>query len=143
MADWGGQGSLWFPHVYQPNQDPTDPSGANPLGRWDYGPWFWPVFPVASPYPPTVSHVPEAFMDTPLVNGTAYPFINVAAAPYRLKILNACNDRMLNLQMYQADSGYTTPATATALILNGSVSSIGLTNQGSGYQAKFIVPWST
>ena len=52
-------------------------SGANPLGRWDYGPWFWPVFPVAVPYPPTVSHVPEAFMDTPMVNGTAYPYLNV------------------------------------------------------------------
>ena len=55
----------------------------------------------------------EAFMDTPVVNGTAYPYINVAAAPYRLKILNACNDRMLNpLQFNQADAGYTTAATA-------------------------------
>ena len=101
--DWGGVGNLWFPHVYQPNQDPTSLSGANPLGRWDYGPWFWPVFPVASPYPPTVSHVPEAFMDTPVVNGTAYPHVNVDAAIYRLRILNACNDRILNLQLYQAD----------------------------------------
>jgi FtsP/CotA-like multicopper oxidase with cupredoxin domain len=101
---WGAGGNLWFPHVYIPNQDPTDLlTGANPLGRWDYGPWFWPVFPVASPYPPIVSHVPEAFMDTPLVNGTAYPYVDVAPAKYRLRILNAMNDRMVNLQFYQAD----------------------------------------
>ena len=130
-AAWGTGGNLWFPHVYMPNQDPSSLTGANPLGRWDYGGWFWPVFP--SGIPPALSHVPEAFMDTPVVNGTAYPYINVAAAPYRLKILNAMNDRMLNLQLYQADQGYTTPAVATATVLNGSVTSITLGNQGSGY----------
>ena len=107
QAAWGGQGNLWFPHVYMPNQDPIDLSGANPLGRWDYGPWFWPVFTVVSPYPPAVSHVPEAFMDTPVVNGTAYPYVNVQPAKYRLQILNASNDRMVNLQFHQADpAGY-------------------------------------
>ncbi len=131
MTNWGGGGNFWFPHVYMPNQDPTSLSGANPLGRWDYGAWFWPVFPSA--IPPAVSHVPEAFMDTPIVNGTPYPYLNVAAAPYRLKILNAMNDRMLNLQLYQADGGYTTPATATATVLNGVITGIVLGNQGTGY----------
>ena len=133
-------GNFWFPHVYVPNQDPFDLSGANPLGRWDYGPWFWPVFPVAVPYPPIVSHVPEAFMDTPIVNGTAYPYIEVAAAPYRLKILNASNDRMLNLQFYQADAGFTTAATATAhgafataTIGGGAVTGFTITDGGSGF----------
>ena len=41
---WGGFGQLWFPHVYMPNQNPYDISGANAMGRWDYGPWFWPPF---------------------------------------------------------------------------------------------------
>jgi len=32
-------GDLWFPHIYMPNQNPNDLlTGANPLGRWDYGP---------------------------------------------------------------------------------------------------------
>ena len=45
-AAWGSMGSLWFPHVYEPNQNPgltpvnsTSP-GASPVGRWDYGPWL-------------------------------------------------------------------------------------------------------
>ena len=39
-----GNGDLWVPHVYMPNQNPGDISGANSFGRWDYGPWFWPPF---------------------------------------------------------------------------------------------------
>ncbi len=43
---WGGYGNLWFPHVYMPNQFPDNPDGSavNPMGRWDYASWFWPVF---------------------------------------------------------------------------------------------------
>ena len=109
-AKWGGLGNLWFPHVYVPNQDPWAPdlSGANPFGRWDYGPWFWPVFPAPDALP-ALSAVPEAFMDTPVVNGAAYPYMEVQPKAYRLRILNACNDRFLNLQLYQAD-----PAVVTA-----------------------------
>ena len=43
-AKWGGQGNLWYPHVYMPNQNPSEDSGANSMGRWDYGPWFWPPY---------------------------------------------------------------------------------------------------
>jgi FtsP/CotA-like multicopper oxidase with cupredoxin domain len=116
-TNWGGTGNLWYPHVYMPNQDPTSPTGANSLGRWDYGAWFWPVFPVVAPfYPPVVSHVPEAFMDTPVINGTAYPHMNVEAAPYKLRILNACNDRMVNLQFYVADpAGHAIDAAGTSV----------------------------
>jgi FtsP/CotA-like multicopper oxidase with cupredoxin domain len=95
-------GDLWFPHVYQPNQMPADGS-MNPKGRWDYGPWFWPPIPITEPTLPTTSIVPEAFMDTPVINGTAYPFLQVERKAYRFRILNGCNDRMLNLQLYFSD----------------------------------------
>ena len=46
----------------------------------------------------------EAFMDTMLVNGTAYPYVEVQPQQYRFRILNAAHDRFLNLQLYQADT---------------------------------------
>ena len=102
------------------------------MGRWDYGPWFWPPLTaaaglkngeVANPYydpinrpwesavipgTPNPSLVPEAFMDTMLVNGTAYPYLKVSRKAYRFRILNASNDRTLNLQIYFAKSNKAT-----------------------------------
>ena len=100
-----------------PNQNPSDDSGANAMGRWDYGPWFWPPLttslvhgptPAGDPGTPNPSLVPEAFMDTPIVNGTAYPYLKVERKAYRFRILNASNDRTLNLQLYFAKSNVST-----------------------------------
>ncbi len=121
--NWGAVGGLWFPHTYMTNQNPYDPTGANAMGRWDYGPWFWPPFvnltngPLPNPYfvvggaePPVIpgtplpSQTPESYMDTPMINGTVYPVLNVNPQPYRFRILNAANDRFWNLQMYLAAS---------------------------------------
>ncbi len=117
-------GDLWLPHVYMPAQNPYDPSGYNAMGRWHYGPWFWPptaveVGPVPNPYyisdtetpgqPPMIPGVPhpsmgmEAFFDTPVINGTAYPVLEVDPKSYRFRVLNAANDRFWNLQLYETD----------------------------------------
>lgn len=169
-------GDLWLPSVYMPAQNPWDLSGANPFGRWQYGPWFWPPTndivhgpvpneyydPINAPWePPTRPDMPnpsmgmEAFMDTPMVNGTAYPNLTVDPKPYRFRILNAANDRFWNLHWYLAEpltvalksggSGYTstptvsftgggatTPASAVAVV-SGGVSSIDLSSGGVGY----------
>ncbi|VVB96180.1 Laccase [uncultured archaeon] len=137
-------GDLWFPHVYMPNQNPSDLGGANAMGRWDYGPWFWPVFPTTNPLvpnplcnptcppgenpqnpaTPNPSIVPEAFVDTAVVNGAVYPFLTVQPKAYRFRILNAANDRMLNLQLYQAST---------------IVGSIAVTGGGSGYTSVPVV----
>jgi len=147
-GNWGDPGDLWFPHVYEPNQSLTDPSGMNPYGRWDFGPWVQPnilapEIKAALPLPGTTvndpaayptSVVPESFMDTMMVNGTVYPYLTVQPTAYRFRILNACNDRFLNLQLYLDASGGGSGATATAIITaTGSISAIGLTNGGSGY----------
>ncbi|MCM2356767.1 MAG: multicopper oxidase domain-containing protein [Geobacteraceae bacterium] len=197
-------GDLWWPHVYMPAQNPFNPnlSGINDMGRWHYGPWFFPPTPLCvpgtdavkpfciefGPVPneyyapncdPTVAfcqpperpgtHNPswgaEAFLDTMVVNGAAYPTLPVQPTKYRLRILNASHDRFLNLQMYKASpivsgitvdpgsSGYTsvpavtiTPAvgdvtghgaTATATIdpATGAVIAVTLDTVGSGYTA--------
>ncbi len=136
-AKWGGYGNLWFPHVYMPNQNPADEAGVNAMGRWDYGPWFWPPMdpstlvgqPVQCPgYPtgvmcpgtPNPSIVPEAFMDTPIINGTAYPVFKVGKKAYRFRVLNASNDRTIGLQLYYA-------ADANGNVCNGTVSDNGPT----------------
>jgi FtsP/CotA-like multicopper oxidase with cupredoxin domain len=128
VARWGGLGSLWYPHVYMPNQNGVREQGRvsdqptiNAKGRWDYLPWYWtgyegtvngpvanPLFgtvpsqPEQNPGTPHLSTVPNAFHDTMLVNGTAYPYVEVGRRAYRLRILNACGDRQLNLQLYYA-----------------------------------------
>lgn len=170
-----GPGDLWVPHVYMTNQNQGDKTGANALGRWDYGQWFWPPFKgilhgtTANPYAdPTCttksaalnptgtcefaqipgfpngaitayganapmaqpSGTPEAFNDTPLVNGTVYPYVNVEPKKYRLRLLSAGNDRTWNLSLWVASSKNSdttreanvgpTSATANANLCDGS-----------------------
>ncbi len=211
---------LWMGHVFMPAEDPNVLDGVAPLGRWLYGPWQWPPFPVdhlvlhsvteilvtnggskydpdpakapqvtithpivdgagnpingvtrraadaraivdpltgkvtsiqvldggsyegepvitieaprdptgttatafavnyLTPNVPDISMTPEAFMDTAVVNGTAYPFLEVDPKAYEFRILNASDDRFYNLQLVQATS---------------IISSITLANPGSGY----------
>ena len=164
---WGQPGDLWFPHVYETNQDPGSLDGTNPVGRWDWGPWFWPIFPAKYSPPSGVvgdaSSTPEAFMDTPVVNGTAYPTTTVEPKAYRFRILNAANDRYVNLGLYLADSevstvavssggkGYSASpsvsivngagdttgngAAAVATVVGGVITAITVTNPGTGYTA--------
>ncbi len=57
----------------------------------------------------------EQFNDTPIVNGTAYPTVTLEPKAYRLRMLNAANDRFFNFQWYVGD-----PTTAsTGLNANG------------------------
>ncbi|WP_197084190.1 multicopper oxidase family protein [Desulfovibrio sp. TomC] len=107
--DWGTQGDLWLAHVYKANQD--DSGTPDPKGRWDNGKWVYP--PVQDPLPkPSISGVAEANMDTPVVNGVAYPYLQVAPRRYRFRILNAANDRHVNLQLYYEGN---TPITTSPL----------------------------
>jgi FtsP/CotA-like multicopper oxidase with cupredoxin domain len=143
LTNWGTTGDLWLPHVYMPNQNPADVSGAAPMGRWDYGPWFWPVWNTASglihgpetikpdpadattwydvPGTPNPSLVPEAFMDTPVINGQPYPSLTVEPRAYRFRILNGSNDRYWNLSWFQAD-----PANPTEVRMVPAATGLGL-----------------
>jgi spore coat protein A, manganese oxidase len=74
-------GSLWYPHFYERN-------------RWRRS---------IGLLPPPVSVIPEMFGDTMLVNGTVFPEATVEGRRYRLRILNACQARFMNLQLYVDD----------------------------------------
>ena len=167
-------GDLWFPHVYTPNQNPNDPTGANGFGRWDYGAWFFPPMtslsaanpPTAvttsctsSAYPgqtlapsscpscgcpitPNASGTPESFMDTPVLNGKAYPVLHVAPAAYRFQILSAGNDRSWNLSWFLADATQNDtevamlpavpPASGTALPLCSAINQVAIPSLDMG-----------
>ena len=75
-------GSLWYPHVYEKN-------------RWKF---------TGNAVMPDPSCIPEMFGDTMLVNGTVFPVATVEARRYRFRLLNACQARFLNLQLYVAEA---------------------------------------
>ncbi len=78
-------GSLWYPHVYETNR--------------------WKLAGNGKLVPPDPSVIPEMFGDTMLVNGTVSPVLHVQPTKYRFRILNACNARFLNLQLWVVPSG--------------------------------------
>ncbi len=77
-------GSLWYPHVYDPKLYKLNRNAKN----------------TALPNP---SCVPEFFGDTMLVNGLVYPYVPMTPGRHRLRLLNACGARFLNLNLLQAD----------------------------------------
>ena len=92
---------LWYPHKYEgpPDAAQTLPASGSATGRWDSG-----TGPFGAPSaPPDPSCIPEMFGDTILVNGTVYPALTVDPRRYRFRVLNACNARFMNLQLYEVD----------------------------------------
>lgn len=106
ISAWGGEGSLWMPHVYEYLSDPAFQNSWNPVGRWAYGPTFWPIFPAQYALPSgsygDPSFTPEAFFDTAVVNGVAYPTTEVEPTTYRLRIVNASNDRWMTFNLFES-----------------------------------------
>jgi len=172
-TDGWGKGSLWLPHVYVTNQlpmivntdlngQPITPTTVAPIGRWDYTAWMgaplqinnppvpcttdaYPGKPFSCPAMANPTAVPESFMDTILVNGTAYPHLDVTPSAYRLKMLNAADDRFFNVGLYVAVTqdpiaaivdATGMGATAEAVIgTNGVVTRFDVTDPGVGYTA--------
>lgn len=83
-------GSLWYAHVYERARWKIAGNAAG-----------------GNLAPPDPSVIPEFFGDTMLVNGTASPRATVEARRYRLRFLNACNARFLNLQLFVDDGSPT------------------------------------
>ncbi len=119
QGHWGKPGDLWFPHVYEPAviKSPTNSALLidNPAGRWDYGPtvagagttFVQPLLPLPTGDYGSVSTSPEAYMDTAMVNGVAYPTYTVDPKAYRVRFLNGANDRYFNLSLWEADGSVT------------------------------------
>ena len=149
---WGTPGDLWYPHVYEPNVLNTYSDGSprpsqldNPAGRWDYGPTAenqTASLPLPTGEYGQASVGPEAYMDTPLVNGVAYPTITVDPKAYRARFLNAANDRYFNLSLWKADSNVITGDsrnnTEIKMIPEKVPFSIEVNNPGSNYVSPIV-----
>ena len=126
---------------YNPDLSGTNPFGRWFYGPWFFPPTVIAVGPQPNPYfdadcadplnvavyancktpgqPPVIPGVEpvssgmEAFMDTAVVNGTAFPVLEVDPKAYRFRILNAANDRGMNLSIYKADMTLAAPAGPT------------------------------
>src|ERR1700751_589026 len=94
-------GSLWYAHTYE---HPRWTLGGNGCGGS--------LNNLALPDP---SIVPEFFGDTMLCNGTVYPSVKLEQRRYRFRLLNACNARFLNINLYIRD------ASADGITLNNKV----------------------
>ncbi len=99
----------WFwPPATPPNGPIANPYYTGTCNLDDPATWQYQTDPFCEPAmipgTPNISVGMEQFNDTPLVNGTAYPTTTLQPKPYRLRILNAANDRFWNLQWYVADS---------------------------------------
>ncbi len=55
---------------------------------------------------PNMPWVPEVFGDVMVVNGKAFPFLNVEPRKYRFRVLNACNGRFLHLSLSNEQKFY-------------------------------------
>jgi spore coat protein A, manganese oxidase len=65
--------------------------------------------PAGSPFiPPDRVWSPEFFGDTPVVNGKAYPYLDVDRGLYRFRLLNGSNARVYRLRL-AASTGTTVP----------------------------------
>ena len=79
------------------------------------GQWFFPAGDSAGlngtpPNPETHPFwIPEFFGDAIAVNGKAWPYLSVEPRRYRLRLLNACNARFLELRLANASSGKVGP----------------------------------
>ncbi|WP_020676322.1 Ig-like domain-containing protein [Geopsychrobacter electrodiphilus] len=90
---------ITHPPIANPYYDP-DCSSSNP---WVLADCQTPGQPPEIPATPHPSMGMEAFFDTWIVNGTAFPRLEVEPKAYRFRILNAANDRGSNLMIMKAD----------------------------------------
>jgi spore coat protein A len=84
---WGKVGNLWYPYLYEED-------------RWELGSQADPPAQGIITPLPIPSCVPEFFSDTAVINGAAWPYLEVEPRHYRFRILNGSQARFYNLQVY-------------------------------------------
>ena len=115
---WPPAADTKYGPIANPYYDPTCNLDDPATWQYDTDPFCEPE---QIPGTPNISVGMEQFNDTPIVNGAAYPTVTLEPKTYRLRMLNAANDRFFNFQWYVAD-----PTTAST-DMNGNGEVIGAT----------------
>lgn len=97
---WPPAADTTYGPITNPYYDPTCDLDVPSTWQYDTDPFCEPEL---IPGTPNISVGMEQFNDTPLVNGVAYPTVTLDPKTYRLRVLNAANDRFFNFQWYVAD----------------------------------------
>ncbi|MBI4891842.1 MAG: multicopper oxidase domain-containing protein [Acidobacteria bacterium] len=126
-------GDLWYPYIYEKAI------------------WKMQGNAKAAPIP---SAIPEMFGDTMLVNSRVFPTVSVDKGAYRIRTLNACNARFLNLKFVYADAsgkeplgGYLAPTVAPVnawmIGTEGGLlpNPVQIFNQGRPLNPANLIPW--
>jgi spore coat protein A, manganese oxidase len=85
----GDPGDLWYAHAYDRQRWAVGGNGGGGSANN-----------LAIPDPSVIA---EFFGDTMLANGLVYPTVQVQPRRYRVRVLNACNARFLNINLYIRD----------------------------------------
>jgi FtsP/CotA-like multicopper oxidase with cupredoxin domain len=97
---WPPASNLTYGPIDNPYYDPNCNLDIPSTWQYQVAPFCEPL---QIPGTPNVSVGMEQFNDTPVVNGVAYPTVTLEPKAYRLRVLNAANDRFFNFQWYVAD----------------------------------------
>lgn len=97
---WPPAGDTKHGPIANPYYDPTCKLDDESTWQYRTSPYCEPE---QIPGTPNISMGMEQFNDTPLVNGVAYPKVTLQPKTYRMRLLNAANDRFFNFQWYKAD----------------------------------------
>ncbi len=98
---WPPAADTKYGPIKNPYYDPSCNLDVPSTWQYDTDPFCEPEL---IPGTPNISAGMEQFNDTPVVNGVAYPKLTLEPKTYRLRLLNAANDRFFNFQWYTADS---------------------------------------
>ncbi|MEU9241009.1 multicopper oxidase domain-containing protein [Streptomyces sp. NPDC048385] len=97
---WPPSGTAKYGPIANPYYDPKCKLDVPSTWQYQTDPFCEPE---QIPGTPNISMGMEQFNDTPIVNGVAYPKVTLQPKTYRMRLLNAANDRFFNFQWYTAD----------------------------------------
>ncbi|MET7382844.1 multicopper oxidase domain-containing protein [Streptomyces sp. NPDC005526] len=97
---WPPAGDTKYGPIANPYYDPKCKLDDESTWQYQDAPYCEPE---QIPGTPNISMGMEQFNDTPIVNGVAYPKVTLQPKTYRMRLLNAANDRFFNFQWYTAD----------------------------------------